>query len=51
MPSTHGEHRYTPYMKKKTIIKFQELRKFIGQGKHSPLYNTNLDKYFKAWHS
>ena len=23
MPSTHGEHRYTPYMKKKTIIKFQ----------------------------
>ena len=37
--------------KKKPIIKFQELRKFIGQGKHSPLYNTNLDKYFKAWHS
>ena len=39
------------WKKKKTIIKFQELRKFIGQGKHSPLYNTNLEKYFKAWHS
>lgn len=31
--------------KKKAIIKFQELRKFIGQGKHSTLYNTNLDKH------